>query len=84
MKANFDRLLAAVPKHHGQTQLISMGGVFCDDAHAADVEAFFSPERVAKIEGAPRVLASTLEEVRLCAAKRKAQEPSAREFFSKQ
>ncbi len=84
VKANFDRLLATVPKHHGQTQLISMGGVFCDDAHAAEVEAFFTPDRIAKIEGAPRVLASTLEEVRLCAAKRKAQEPSARAFFAKE
>jgi cytosol alanyl aminopeptidase len=84
VKANFDRLLAAVPKHHGQTQLISMGGVFCDDAHAADVQSFFSAEKIAKIEGAPRVLASTLEEVRLCAAKRKVHEPSARAFFAKQ
>jgi cytosol alanyl aminopeptidase len=83
VKANFDKLLAALPTHFGQTQVIEMGGVFCDDAHAKDVEAFFTADRIAAIEGAPRVLASTLEDIRLCAAKRSKQEPSAREFFSK-
>ncbi len=83
VKGNFDRLLVTVPKHHGQTQLISMGESFCDEAHARDVEAFFTPARVAAIDGAPRVLASTLEELHLCAAKRKLQEASAREFFEK-
>jgi len=61
-----------------------MGGVFCDDAHAKDVEAFFTPARIAGIDGAPRVLANTLEDIRLCAAKRKVQEPSARAFFKTQ
>ncbi len=61
MKESFDKLQAAVSGHHGQTQLVGMPEVFCDPAAAKDVEAFFSPERVAKIEGAPRVLAETLE-----------------------
>jgi alanyl aminopeptidase len=60
-----------------------MGGVFCDEKHLKDVEAFFTPERVAHIEGGPRTLASTLENIQLCVARRKAQEPSAREFFSR-
>jgi alanyl aminopeptidase len=83
VKDNFDRLLVAVPKHQGQTQLIGMGDVFCDEAHAKDVETFFTPERLAKIDGGPRVLASTLESIRLCAVKRAKQEPSAREMFGK-
>ena len=83
VKENFDKLLALVPKHHGQTQLIEMGGVFCDEAHAKDVEAFFTPARLAQIDGGPRVLASTLEDIRLCTAKRKPQEASARELFGK-
>jgi alanyl aminopeptidase len=83
VKDNFDKLLAAVPAHGGQTQLINMGSVFCDEAHAQDVQAFFTPERVAKIEGGPRVLASTLEDVHLCALRRQAHEASEREFFSK-
>lgn len=84
VKANFDKLLAAAPKHHGQTQLIRMGADFCDEAHAEDVEAFFTPARIAGIDGAPRVLQNTLENIRLCAAKRKLQEPSARAFFAAQ
>ena len=35
------------------------------------------------IEGGPRVLASTLEDVRLCAARRAAQEESGKAFFAK-
>ena len=82
IKDNFARLLTTVPKHHGQTQLIRMGSPFCDDAHARDVETFFDPARLAKIEGGPRVLATTLETVRLCAVKRARQEPSMRELFA--
>jgi alanyl aminopeptidase len=84
VKDNFDRLLATVPKHHGQTQLIEMASVFCDEPHAKDAEAFFTPARLAQIDGGPRVLAGTLEDIRLCAAKRAAQEPSARELFGKE
>jgi len=57
--------------------------VFCDEAHAKDVEAFFTLQRIEKIQGGPRVLAGTLEGIRLCAAKRAKQEPSAREVFAK-
>jgi hypothetical protein len=83
-KAHFDALLALVPKHRYQTQLISAWAVFCDEAHAAELEAFFTPARIAPIEGGPRVLLTTIETVRLCAAQRKAQEPSARAFFGAQ
>jgi alanyl aminopeptidase len=55
--------------------------VFCDDAHADEIEKFLAP-RLAAIEGGARVGAETVEEVRVCAAKRKAQEPSLRAFFS--
>jgi len=81
-KANFDKLLAAVPKHFGQTQLLSLPRVFCDEAHAKDIEAFFTKERVALIDGGPRVLASTLEGVRLCAARKAALLPSAEQAFA--
>ncbi len=83
IKAHFDALLTAVPKDGGQAHLVELESVFCDDDHARDVEAFFTPERLAKIDGGPRVLASTLEEIHLCATRRKAQEPSAREMFGK-
>jgi alanyl aminopeptidase len=55
---------------------------FCDEEHAAEAEAFFTP-RLAGMEGGPRVLAETLEDIRLCASLRKAQEPAVRAFFTK-
>jgi alanyl aminopeptidase len=82
LKAHDAAVLARLPKHHGGVQLIYTANVFCDEAHAADAEAFFKP-KLADIEGGPRALALALENVRLCAAKRKAQEPHMRAYFSK-
>jgi alanyl aminopeptidase len=62
-------------------QLLSMPAAFCDEAHAQDVAAFLS-DRATKIDGGPRVLAKTLEEIHLCTAKRSASEADARRFFS--
>lgn len=80
MKEHYDAILGRLPRHHGGVQLVGAGGHFCDEPHARDVEAFFAP-KIDGIEGGPRALASTLEEIRLCAAKRGAQEGSARELF---
>jgi alanyl aminopeptidase len=83
MKEHYDAILARMPRHHGGTQLVGAVSVFCDEEHAGDIERFFAPKAEA-LEGGPRALASTLEEVRLCAARRKAQEPSARAMFARQ
>jgi alanyl aminopeptidase len=82
IKENYVAILSRLPRHHGGVGLVSMGRSFCDAAHATDVEAFFTP-KIDGIEGGPRTLASTLEDVRLCAARRDAQEPSAREMFGR-
>jgi alanyl aminopeptidase len=82
VKEHYDGILARLPRHHGGMQIVGTGQQFCDDAHARDVEAFFGP-KIDGIEGGPRVLASTLEGVRLCAARRAAQEKSARELFGR-
>ncbi|HEY8040412.1 MAG TPA: M1 family metallopeptidase [Polyangiaceae bacterium] len=82
LKEHYDAILARLPRHHGGVALVSFGRFACDEAHARDVEAFFTP-KIESIEGGPRTLASTLEDVRLCAAKRQAQEPSARELFAR-
>ena len=79
-KEHFDPIVARLPKRGG-TALVGLARSFCDEGHAADVESFFRP-KIERLEGGPRVLASTLEQVRLCAARRKAQAPSAREAFS--
>jgi alanyl aminopeptidase len=83
IKDNYDKIVAVLPDRLGLSQVISMANGFCDETHAKDIESFFTAERLAKIDGGPRVLASTLEDVRLCAAKRKLQEADARAFFAK-
>lgn len=54
---------------------------FCDRAHADRASALFGP-RVSALHGGPRTLAGALEAVNLCVARRKAQEPSLRAFFT--
>jgi alanyl aminopeptidase len=81
-KEHYDAILARLPRHHGGVQLVGVGSRFCDEAHARDVEAFFGP-KIDGIEGGPRSLASTLEEIHLCVARRAAQEKSARELFGR-
>jgi alanyl aminopeptidase len=80
MKEHYDAILARMPRHHAGVQLVGAGGRFCDSDHAKDVEAFFAP-KIEGIEGGPRALAETLEDVQLCAARRTASEASARDFF---
>ncbi len=79
-KANYDAITARLPKHRGGLSLVGSAHVFCDEAHAAEVLAFFTP-RIDAIEGGKRVLASTVEDIKLCAARRKVHEPAARTLF---
>ena len=83
VKEHFDASSRAVSKHHGRPQVIALPSGFCDEAHPRTSRRS-SRRAPRQIDGAPRVLASTLEEIRLCVAKRRAEEPSAREFFAKQ
>jgi cytosol alanyl aminopeptidase len=59
---------------------MSVAEVFCDDAHAADAASFLG-EKAKSVEGAPRALAKTLEDVHLCVVKRTADEADIRAFF---
>ena len=83
VKKNTPAILKRLPKHHGGVRIIGAAETFCDEAHAADTEAFFKP-LLPEIEGGPRALATTVEAMRLCVAKRKAQEPHMRAYFQKQ
>ncbi len=82
IQEHYDAFLGHVSQHHGRPRVFSLPGAFCDEAHLADVERFLAP-RAPSIEGAPRVLASTLEHIRLCIAERRAEEPGVRAFFGK-
>ncbi len=68
IKENFDAWVARLPEGYAGF-MPRTAGFFCDEAAARDAEAFFRP-RVSDLDGGPRSLDQTLEEVRLCAAKR--------------
>ncbi len=76
-----DQVIARLPTPWA-AYVIWNGGGFCDRAHRDAVEKLFTP-RLPKLEGGPRVLATVLEAVSLCVARREAQEAGARAFFAK-
>jgi alanyl aminopeptidase len=62
-------------------ELPGIAEYFCDEVHAAEVEAFFAPV-VDGLEGGPRNLAGALEEIRLCAALAQVQGPALAAYFA--
>jgi len=79
LKANYDAIVARAPRE-AQGQIPSLGSGFCDPGHRADVEAFFK-DRAGKLLGGSRTLAQSLEEIDLCIALKKEQEPSLSGFL---
>ena len=79
VKQNFDAMVAKLPRDSG-AWLSYAGASFCDEAHHADVEAFFK-DRAPKYTGGPRILAQVLEGITLCAAAKAAQEPQVAAFL---
>src|SRR5262249_36623160 len=81
LKKNFDALIARMRSDESM-HLLSLPEAYCDEAHRADAEAFFT-ERAKKIDGGPRELTNTLEEMGLCIAKEKRNQKSVEEFLKK-
>jgi alanyl aminopeptidase len=81
LEDNFDKLLARLGRESA-LGLVGAPARFCEESQAAEVESFLTP-RIEKIDGGPRALATTLERIRLCATRKKAQEASVRAFFQK-
>jgi alanyl aminopeptidase len=82
MKANFDKIVARMPKDWGSS-LVGLGGGFCDGDHKSDVEHFFK-ERIHKLDGGPRSYAQTVESIALCQAQLPARQASVSAFLKKQ
>jgi len=87
LKQNYDALVARLPGDAGAFGFGAwlpemVGGSFCDESHAADLEGFFH-ERSAHFTGGPRLLAQTVESVKLCSAYRSLQEPNVTAFLQK-
>ncbi len=78
-KQHYEALMARLPPEFGiYMPLIASG--FSDEAHRADVQAFFK-DRVAKYPGAARNLAQTLEGIRIQEARVAAQQPGILAFL---
>jgi aminopeptidase N len=82
VKSNFDALVGKMRSDEPGRLLFTAPGAFCDEAHRADAEAFFGP-RAAKLEGAPRRLANTLDQMSVCIAQARVHEKSVEEFLDK-
>jgi alanyl aminopeptidase len=63
------------------SELPWLASAFCEEARADALERFFAP-RIDDLEGGPRNLAGTAEEIRLCAALARAQGPATNAYFA--
>lgn len=80
IEANFDAIVARVSSV-GASSLPWYAGAFCDEEHAARVEAFLAP-RIDQLSGGPRNMRAALEGIRLCAVRKTAQLPDIQAYFA--
>ncbi|HME71371.1 MAG TPA: M1 family metallopeptidase [Myxococcota bacterium] len=81
LQAHYDGVMRRLPEQNGGDRITSIFRGFCSEDKAQEVDSFFTPKK-AKTPGMERSLATTLESIRLCAAKKRAHEESAKEMFS--
>ena len=79
-KAHLDQLLPRIPTWR-KGAVVNVGADFCSDERAAELESFFK-DKVEDLEGGPRELAQTLEQIHLCAAFKAAKSPEVTEYFA--
>ncbi len=85
VRKNFDAIVKKIPAEDIFSLgafLPHVGNGFCDEKGREEVQAFFEP-KLGRFNGMPRNLANTLENIRLCAAYRAAQQSSVAEFLGK-
>ncbi len=78
VKEHFEELRGRL--EDGAGRLPRIGGAFCSEEKAEEVEAFFR-QRADTLPGGPRTLANTLEQIRLCAARVETHRENAMAFF---
>jgi alanyl aminopeptidase len=79
MTDHFDALAQRLPRDWG-AGAPGIGAALCDDGRRADVESFFK-DRTPKFTGGPRVLAQSLEGMRICSAFRSGQAAKVKAFL---
>lgn len=83
VRRNYDQVIASLPQSVGvdagaYMPMIATG--FCDEQHRTEAAEFFNG-RAAKAVGGPRMLDQALEQISLCIARQKAQEPDVAAFL---
>jgi len=78
VKEHFEELRGRL--EDGAGRLPRVGGAFCSEEKAEELETFFR-QRAESLPGGPRTLANTLEEIRLCAARVETHRQNAMAFF---
>jgi alanyl aminopeptidase len=82
VKANFDQIVAKLPRAYG-AYLAFVPLSICSDEARTDMQAFFA-DRIPKLDGGPRIFAQALEAMSLCIENRKAKTPGIVAFLKKQ
>jgi alanyl aminopeptidase len=82
VKSHFDEIADKLPAMYRPYMAYFAVGL-CDDALAPEVQAFLEP-KMAKLDGGPHVLGQAMEQMKLCAAAKRAQGPAVEAFFAKQ
>jgi len=83
VKARYDDLLTRLPSAAGfdyAAFLPETAGTGCSPGDATEAQEFFGP-RLAKVNGGPRSVDQVVERIRLCAARRDAQQADLVRFF---
>ena len=83
VKANYDKVITNLPSGGGTdygSLLPGTAGAGCSSEAADDAQAFFGG-RMEKVNGGPRALAHAVESIKLCEARKNAQEPDLVYFF---
>ncbi|HRI64204.1 MAG TPA: M1 family metallopeptidase [Polyangium sp.] len=79
LKKNYEALAERLPRDY-PAEFSWFGAALCDESRRTEVEAYFK-ERSPKYPGGPRVLAQSLEAMRVCATARRTQLPKIDAFL---
>ena len=80
-KSHYDQIAGRLPEGMRAGPVRSLVSL-CDEQYRADIETFYRP-RLSRLQGGPRVMNQTLEQLSLCAQARKAQSPGVAAFFAR-
>ncbi len=82
IKDNHEAIMNKLPQM-ARGYIVGIGGAFCDQKHYDDLDNYFRPIAKKELQG-EKILDQTLEQMQLCMAFKKAQQPKVEAFLKKQ